>query len=196
VAGSVRFAVPIQKGQIVQLTESTREQMIADVHQTLANASNRPGDDWHPAAGLVFSCATRKHILGTQTAEEIRMLRTHLPRGIALMGFYSFGEISPLEAGGPSVLHSCTFITLLIGENNSRDEAAVTLPVPAVESAAAGGNASPGDLARQIAFLERKLVRSEYYRERLEYHKDLSAALLRKINPEISQTRLENQAQE
>jgi serine phosphatase RsbU (regulator of sigma subunit) len=165
--------------------------MIADVHQTLAAESDRPGDEWHPAAGLVFSCATRKHILGTQTAEEIKMLRTHLPRGIALMGFYSFGEISPLEAGGQSVLHNCTFITLLIGETNSRDKTAETFPAPAVESAALGGDASREDLARQIAFLKRKLVRSEFYRERLEYHKDLSAALLRKINREINQARLE-----
>ncbi len=189
--GGVRFAVPIQKGQIVQLTEVTRERMISDVRQTLAAESVVPEDEWHPTAGLVFSCATRKHILGTQTAEEIELLRSHLPPGIALAGFYSFGEISPLEAVGPSLLHNCTFITLLLGEYRETASLAEALPTIAKLDSGSSGEASRDDLRRQVAFLERKLSRSEFYRQRLEFHKDLSASLLRKINREINQARLE-----
>ncbi len=190
--GGVRFAVPIQKGQSVQLTEVTRERMISDVRQTLAAASTVTEDDWRPEAGLVFSCATRKHILGTQTTEEIELLRTHLPEGIALTGFYSFGEISPLEETGQSLLHNCTFITLLLGERQG-PETEPAARVAAIKTLDANpvAQSSREDLARQVAFLERKLRRSEFYRERLEFHKDLSAALLRKINREINQARLE-----
>jgi serine phosphatase RsbU (regulator of sigma subunit) len=189
--GGVRFAVPIRKGQVVQLTEATRERMIADVRQTLSDAPGMPEAAWRPAAGLIFSCATRKHILGTQTAEEIKLLKSHLPPGIALAGFYSFGEISPLEAPGPSLLHNCTFITLLLGEHTDADAAVTVAPAMEAASAEMADNPTPEDLRRQIAFLDRKLARSEFYRERLEFHKDLSAALLRKINREINQARLE-----
>ncbi len=189
--GGVRFAVPIEEGQIVQLTEVTRERMISDVRQTLAAEAVAPEDDWQPAAGLIFSCATRKHILGTQTAEEIELLQNHLPPGIALAGFYSFGEISPLEAAGPSLLHNCTFITLLLGERRGAVVSTVPPPSNANFDAAPATAPTPDDLRRRAAFLERKLARSEFYRQRLEFHKDLSASLLRKINREINQARLE-----
>ncbi|MDJ0801891.1 MAG: SpoIIE family protein phosphatase [Desulfobacterales bacterium] len=189
--GGVRFAVPIQEGQIVQLTEVTRERMISDVRQTLAAEVAVTEDDWQPAAGLVFSCATRKHILGTQTTEEIALLQSHLPAGIALAGFYSFGEISPLESAGSSLLHNCTFVTLLLGERLGAGKPAAAAPPNVSSHAAPAKTLSADDLRRRVAFLERKLERSEFYRQRLEFHKDLSASLLRKINREINQARLE-----
>jgi hypothetical protein len=54
-------------------------------------------DEWHATAGQIFSCATRKHILGTQTVEEFTLLQANMSTVTALMGFYSFGEISPLD---------------------------------------------------------------------------------------------------
>lgn len=188
--GGVRFAVPVQEGQIVQLTEVTRERMISDMRRTL-KAESLLADDWQPSAGLIFSCATRKHILGTQTTEEIKLLQAHMPPGTALMGFYSFGEISPLEAGRQSLLHNCTFITLLLGEHDRADLTSQPLPLSAVVESDTAGISTAGDFQGQVAFLERKLNRSEFYRQRLESHKDLSASLLRKINREINEARLE-----
>ena len=189
--GGIRFAVPVQEGQVVQLTEVTREGMISDVRQTLKRGSLSLSDEWQTTAGLVFSCATRKHILGTQTTEEIELLQAHLPPGTALMGFYSFGEISPLEKGRQSLLHNCTFITLLIGEHHDAGSTAEASPQPATVRADVPGAFTHADLQHQVAFLERKLNRSEFYRQRLESHKDLSASLLRKINREINEARLE-----
>ncbi|MDJ0669167.1 MAG: SpoIIE family protein phosphatase [Desulfobacterales bacterium] len=189
--GGVRFAVPVQEGQIVQLTEVTRERMISDMRQTLKAESLLAGDEWQASAGLIFSCATRKHILGTQTTEEIKLLQDHMPPGTALMGFYSFGEISPLEEGRQSLLHNCTFITLLLGEQAGADSTSQASPRLTTVDPDTAGVSTPGDLQRQVAFLERKLNRSEFYRQRLESHKDLSASLLRKINREINEARLE-----
>ena len=189
--GGVRFAVPVREGQVVQLTEVTRERMISDVRQTLETESASSSDEWQATAGLIFSCATRKHILGTQTTEEIKLLQANMPTGTALMGFYSFGEISPLEEGRDSLLHNCTFITLQLGEHCGARSTAATLPrKPAVEPVPPGAF-THADLQHQVAFLERKLNRSEFYRQRLEFHKELSASLLRKINREINEARLE-----
>ncbi|MGD9251479.1 MAG: SpoIIE family protein phosphatase, partial [Desulfobacterales bacterium] len=189
--GGVRLAVPVQKGQMVQLTEVTRERMMSDMRQTL-QAELVPSDDgWQASAGLIFSCATRKHILGTQTTEEIKLLQAHMPPGTALMGFYSFGEISPLEKGYPSLLHNCTFITLLLGEHEGVDSTSPGLPLSATVEPDTAGTSLPENLQSQVAFLERKLNRSEFYRQRLESHKDMSASLLRKINREINEARLE-----
>ena len=188
--GAVKFAIPVPQGTVVQLTEATREHMRENMRQHIAALAQDAAAAWQPAAGLVFSCATRKQILGTQITEELKMLRAHLPAGLPIMGFYSFGEIGPLVPGGGSLLHNCTFVALLIGDAGDRAPLTATAAAPALTPAAEGAK-SEADLQRQITFLKRKLRRTEYYLGRLEYNKDLTGALLRKINREINAARRE-----
>ena len=78
--GSIFFSGPISTGTTVQLTEVTRERIIADTEASVAAmVEKRCRDDWQPAVALAFSCATRKQILGTRTPEELQILKGFLP---------------------------------------------------------------------------------------------------------------------
>jgi hypothetical protein len=113
-SGAARFSGIIPEGSKVQLTEVIREDLIADTRTTskLLNSADR---DWKPAFALTFSCAFRKEVLGTSAQEELNVLRGSFPSGLPVTGFYSFGEIAPLVAGGRSKAQGATLILLLIG---------------------------------------------------------------------------------
>ena len=69
-----------------------------------------------PSAVLYFSCASRRQLLGSRTAEEYEAAQACCDRPIPSLGFYTNGEISPLQRGQTSRFHNETFVTLLLGE--------------------------------------------------------------------------------
>lgn len=113
--GSVTFAGAVPVGARVQLTSATRDELVAAARVALARAAESyPGGA--PSAGLVFSCAARKQLLGTRVGEESTLLRAALP-GLPLAGFYAYGELAPLVLGQPSEFHNETIIALLLGSD-------------------------------------------------------------------------------
>ncbi|MGI9524265.1 MAG: FIST C-terminal domain-containing protein, partial [Hyphomicrobiaceae bacterium] len=63
-----------------------------------------------------FSCSGRKLLLGTQTGEEYKILRSELGLDIPVVGFYGYGEIGPgFEDAAKCQFHNETFVTVLIG---------------------------------------------------------------------------------
>jgi sigma-B regulation protein RsbU (phosphoserine phosphatase) len=141
---------------------------------------------------VAFSCAFRKDILGTRTPEELAILRKVLPPGLPMSGFYSFGEIAPLERRQPTRLHGATLVTLLVGQKDggplppetTKDTSGATL----LESQTAPDRKN---LALENAYLKHKFDRSEAYRKRIEELKDLNAAMHRTIIREVEEARLE-----
>jgi sigma-B regulation protein RsbU (phosphoserine phosphatase) len=106
------------------------------------------------------------------------------------MGFYGFGEISPLVPGGASMSHGATLVTLLVGPQSdpnslNRSDNDQTRQMPAAEN-----------LTSRNSFLQRKLQRSEAYRQRLESIKDFTSRMHRKIMDEIDEARQELQKKE
>lgn len=112
--GAVNFLADIPESAVVQMTETTRDAILSATEISLQDAFNRyPGKE--PTAALFFSCAARRQILGTQAKEEYQMVKKHLPSNLPCCGFYSNGEIAPLETQGATFFHNETFITVLIG---------------------------------------------------------------------------------
>jgi serine phosphatase RsbU (regulator of sigma subunit) len=193
-SGSVSFAGPIPLGATVQLTEATREQMVAYTQAAIGSAFKQITQTWRPAAALVFSCITRKAILGTRTPEELQILRDHLPADVPIMGFYSFGEFGPLQKNQLSRMHSSTMVTLLLGEKDSRPDAATIADQPPASEPVgpkADDQTTLAQLQNENLYLKRKLKRSEGYRQRLETTVDLNASVVKKINRDINRARLE-----
>ncbi|MCA9657570.1 MAG: FIST C-terminal domain-containing protein [Myxococcales bacterium] len=113
--GAVTFFGEVPVGATVQITQSHRDGIIDACASSIAQArSTYPGEA--PAAALCFSCAGRRHILGTRAAEEIEQLRGALGPSVPIAGFYAYAEIGPTGPGRPAQLHNETFITLLLGE--------------------------------------------------------------------------------
>ncbi len=113
--GSAYFWSPIPEGSRVQLADVTQDELIAAAAEVCESAvSGYPGAN--PAAGLVFSCAGRKAMLGTRVGEEIDLLRKRLEGDLPLIGFYTNGELCPLSGQKTTRDHGYTFVTVLIGE--------------------------------------------------------------------------------
>ncbi len=163
VEGSILFSGPIDQGKTVQLTEVTRERLLKDTRDSVKTLVQSMQQSWQPDAALVFSCAGRKHILGTRTKEELQILENLLPSHLPIYGFYLFGELCPLKYTNTSRLHNCTMVTLLIGEDDSRQEPVQAWDVSSstVSRRTSQRETSGETLEREIRFLQKKLQRSE-----------------------------------
>ncbi|MDJ1183367.1 FIST signal transduction protein [Roseofilum casamattae] len=114
--GSVTFFGDIPEGAIVQITEATRNNVICASEASMKQAiAHYPGES--PGAALFFSCSSRRQILGSHTSEEYSQIHNYLRETLPSCGFYTNGEIAPLEQQGMSYFHNETFITLLLGES-------------------------------------------------------------------------------
>jgi hypothetical protein len=113
--GSITFLSNIPTNATIQMTEISRKGILDATNKSLERAiKNYPGQS--PTAALLISCAARRMLLGTRAKEEYEIFRAHLSSDIPCCGFYSFGEISPLQTSETSQFHNQTFITLLLGE--------------------------------------------------------------------------------
>ena len=104
----------IPEESIVQIAQASREDILAAAKTSITKAlETYPGNQ--PQAALFFSCVARRQLLGTKTKEEYQLAKTILKQDFPCCGFYTYGEISPLEIGTPSRLQNQTFVTLLLG---------------------------------------------------------------------------------
>ncbi len=113
-SGSVDFAGDIPVGSEVQITYASRDEILAACEDSIKMANANLGST-EPAGVLVFSCAARKQLLGTRTAEEAVLLRA-LGAGLPMAGFYTYGEIAPMGDRAFADFHNETFVTVLLAE--------------------------------------------------------------------------------
>ena len=200
---SVTFTEMIPQGATVQLTEAIRDVIVGDTEMT-TNTLTSDCSCLQPAFAAAFSCSLRKEALGTRTSEELQILQRFLPPHLPVIGFYGYGEISPLVRGQQSFFHNATLVTVLLG---TRDQASVldkitpqSLPRPAYQAELRGKELPEqraiDSLKEENEFLRKKLARSEAYRKRLEDIKELNTTLHRKIIQEIDTARREIQLKE
>jgi len=64
---------------------------------------------------LAISCVGRRLVLGAKADEEIEVLNEN-PRSGKIIGFYSYGELSPIETGTPCELHNQSMSLMMIAE--------------------------------------------------------------------------------
>jgi hypothetical protein len=113
--GSITFFGDVPAQSVVQITETTHDQILsASQLSTMQALENYPGQA--PAAALFFSCASRRQILGSLTTQEYEQAQHCLTQPLPSCGFYTNGEIAPLQHKGVTHFHNETFITLLLGE--------------------------------------------------------------------------------
>jgi PAS domain S-box-containing protein len=187
--GSITFSESIPEGAHVQLTEAIRDVIVEDTRRTAAQLNRDL--PFEPRFALAFSCAFRKELLGTRTEEELQILRDTFPANLPINGFYSFGEIAPLERHQPTRFHGATLVTLLVGQENG---AAPSADIPDGRRERTPPDPPTGSeddrLRLENEFLKRKIMRSEAYRRRIEDLKDFNAAMHRTIIDEVEEARL------
>jgi hypothetical protein len=111
-SGAVTFLGALPADARVCLTMADRDSILTGCSQSLATAKSNL-----PAGAVVFSCCARRLLLGTRTAEEVKLIRGLLGDSVAVCGFYGYGELSPrMGDGAGTKYHNESFVTLLLAD--------------------------------------------------------------------------------
>lgn len=95
---SIRFAGDIPQGASVYLMRANFERLI-EGSRIAAESILARGTQNEQVVSLAISCVGRRLVLSHRTEEEIEAVTEGLPPNSLLIGFYSYGEISPLSSG-------------------------------------------------------------------------------------------------
>lgn len=111
------LAVPgeVPAGSIVQITTASTDEIVQASGDTVRRAAAAFPPGHTPSAALLFSCATRRFLLGTRTKQEVAEARALLPDDVPLIGMYCGGEIAPVDDTNTSRFLNETFVALLLG---------------------------------------------------------------------------------
>ncbi len=113
-SGSILFTGEVPEQAKVQITYATSDHIVGAAKDSIKQALERyPGEK--PAAVFLFSCAARRWLLGHRTREEYELGQQLIDTTVPVFGFYTFGEIGPLEMGAHVRYHQETLVTVLIG---------------------------------------------------------------------------------
>jgi hypothetical protein len=111
---SLIFAGDVPQGSLAQLMQANFDRLIDGAAG--AGGSARLKDEQEgPVLSVAISCVGRRLILGERIEEELEAARDALPEGTQQIGFYSYGEISPL-ASGSCELHNQTMTLTTVAE--------------------------------------------------------------------------------
>jgi hypothetical protein len=105
-ANTMTFAGDIPQGSRAQLMQANFDRLVSSAGDA-AHLTTAGPEDEGPLLAIAISCVGRRLILGGRTEEELTAVLEALPAGSTQVGFYSYGELSPL-ASGTCDLHNQT----------------------------------------------------------------------------------------
>lgn len=111
---SMTFAGDIPPQSMVRLMRASFDRLIHGAASAGRLATART--DGAPVLAVGISCVGRRIVLGDRAEEELDAVMDSLPQGSSLVGFYSYGEISPY-AYGPCDLHNQTMTLTTLSES-------------------------------------------------------------------------------
>jgi hypothetical protein len=113
--GSMVFAGVVPENSFVRIAKSNKLNTLQAATECIKKAMSAFKGE-KIACALVFSCAVRKEILGTDTQKEFDLIKQELPEGTPIFGFYTYGEIGPFTPGQPATLYNHSMSIALLGE--------------------------------------------------------------------------------
>lgn len=114
-AQSMQFAGDITEGWTAQLMRTSIDRLVEGAASAAEQAVKGDGDG--DTLALAVSCVGRRLVMGVRTDEEVEACLEVLGDDTDLVGFYSYGEISPVE--GFASLHNQTMTITTIAERDS-----------------------------------------------------------------------------
>jgi hypothetical protein len=109
---SMTFAGDIPEGATAQMLRGTAERLVDAARDAARSARLSDGS---PALAVVVSCVGRRLYLGQRVEDELEAVVDGLGPGCGLVGFYSYGELSPVSTGTCD-LHNHTMTITVLGE--------------------------------------------------------------------------------
>ncbi|WP_428666568.1 FIST signal transduction protein [Runella sp.] len=111
---SMTFAGELPKGALVRFMKANFDRLI-DASASAAQYSLSLFDT-PPELAILVSCVGRKLVLGSRTEEEVEAAREIFGPLPVMTGFYSYGEISPLNPNARCGLHNQTMTITTLSE--------------------------------------------------------------------------------
>ena len=110
---SLTFAGDVPEGTRIQLMRAHFERLVEGARDaaSLANV-----EDLDSSLVIAVSCVGRRLVLEERASEELVAVERSLGESSTLVGFYSYGELSPVEDGRCD-LHNQTMTLTVIGES-------------------------------------------------------------------------------
>lgn len=102
---TMTFAGDIPQGSTAQLMRANLDGLIDSAQDAAELAA--PDTDG-PVLAVAISCVGRRLLLGERTEDELEATAAGLSSATRMVGFYSYGEISPLVAEARCALHNQT----------------------------------------------------------------------------------------
>jgi len=115
-SGLVGFFGPVPQGVTVQITTAGTEEIFEGTRASVTRALAAYPAGRTPDAALVYSCATRRFLLGTRAGHEVELVRDALGADVPVAGFYCLGEIAPNPGDVDNTrFHNATLVSVLLG---------------------------------------------------------------------------------
>ncbi len=114
---SITFAGDIPEESYVTLMKANFDRLI-DGASEAAEMVVLDGHNDEPVINIAISCVGRRLVLKQRTEDELEVVLESLPPQTKQIGFYSYGEISPLATGSCD-LHNQTMTLTLIWESDA-----------------------------------------------------------------------------
>ena len=114
---SITFAGDLPEGHVVTLMKANFSRLVNGAGEA-AEELNLEAYKGQDILSIAISCVGRRLVLKSQTEEELDAVLDILPPNTQQIGFYSYGEISPL-ASGKCDLHNQTMTLTLIWEDDA-----------------------------------------------------------------------------
>lgn len=111
---SLIFAGDMPRGYKAQLMQANFDRLLDGAEGAAEAAAKLVGND--ALLSIAISCVGRRLVLGERTEDELEATLARLPKGTAQIGFYSYGEISPLT-DGTCDLHNQTMTLTTLAES-------------------------------------------------------------------------------
>ncbi len=114
--GSMVFAGDVPQGEYVRLMTSNNEKLIDGANQAADMALNSLNET-NPDLAILISCVGRKLLLKQNIEEEIETVNEIFGKNTRLTGFYSYGELCPInQTENNCELHNQTMTITLFKE--------------------------------------------------------------------------------
>ena len=114
---SMTFAGDIPEGSKVRFMMANQDRLTHAAGTAARRALDALGGET-PEVAILISCVGRKLVLRDRVEEEVEAVQDVFGPQTALAGYYSYGELAPLTAGGGCALHNQTMTITCLSETD------------------------------------------------------------------------------
>jgi len=109
--GSMTFAGDVPEGSLVRLMRANLDRLVDGAAEAVGLAR---GNETAALLAIAISCVGRRLVMKDRVEEEVEAVHQALPDGSKLVGFYSYGELSPHEGNPCELFNQTMTVTTLV----------------------------------------------------------------------------------